>query len=176
MKSKIYNPYKRWFFASLLLLFVSLSAFSGLLWKQYRMQNANKAITAEQESGRFRKHMRFSDHQETTYNSLLDEYHAHTSEYRKALFEMQEHLMNELAKEQVDTVRLAEISLQAAQMQHLIRLETFHHLLEIKAISSPEQQEALQYLYNDLINESRVRNRMQNGKAGEGRGRQRQGR
>lgn len=173
MKSQISNPYKRWFFVSLLLLIACLSTLGSIYWRQINEKKAKVNLTSDQAFGRFRNHMGFSDKQVVVYNSLLEKYLEHTNTYRNALFQMQEELIRELESDNIDTTRLKKISLEAAHMQHMIRLETFHHLIEIKAISSPDQQEALNFLYNDLMNENRARYGRQHGKGREGRGHKR---
>lgn len=173
MTANFKNPYKSRFYIVFMLLIISLTA-CLVLW----VKQANKQVPEQRFYGqgfvRFSNRMDFDTLQMTRYNSLLTDYRTYTVGIREQIWELQEEMLELLSHEEADTLQLNLISNQVAELQHQIRLETFRHLLKIKQISSPEQQQALQWLYRELINDNKLRYKEQPGF--KSRGRHRRGR
>lgn len=118
----------------------------------------------------FRNKLGFDHLQQQQYDYLLDDYKGSTTNLKQQLQIEQEKMFHILAEGAVDTTSLEEISLKAAELQHMIRMTTFRHLKKVNAISNSEQRGRLVELYKNLMNESRPesgkgpgRNRMRHG-------------
>ncbi len=173
MTAHFKNPYKSLFYIVFMLLIISLTT-CIVLW----VKQANKQAPEQRSYGqgfvRFSNRLDFDTLQMTRYNSLLADYRTYTVDLRQQIWQLQEEMLELLSHEEADTLQLNLISSQVAELQHRIRLETFRHLLKIKQISSPEQQQALQWLYRELINDNKLRYKEQPGF--KSRGRHRRGR
>ena len=176
MSVQFSTKYKQLFFISLLLLILSLSSTITLWFKQRQAVREKTDQKTEQPYGRFSQRLGFDQQQRYRYNSLLKEYQQQTISFREDLIAVQEEMLKTLNQENVDTMALDSLSYAAAQLQHLIRTETFRHLLEVKQISSPEQKEALSWLYRELINENKLKYNMRQNRDSNHKGRFRGGR
>lgn len=60
-------------------------------------------------------------------------------------------LADEVMQEETDTVRLKELCEDIGSLHAQMKLETMHHLLDIKQIASPEQNERLKSFYREML-------------------------
>jgi Spy/CpxP family protein refolding chaperone len=60
-------------------------------------------------------------------------------------------LVNEVMKSEPDTLKLQELCSEIGNLHAQMKLETMHHLLDIKQIATPEQNEKLKYFYQEML-------------------------
>ncbi|MCK9450346.1 MAG: periplasmic heavy metal sensor [Bacteroidales bacterium] len=61
-------------------------------------------------------------------------------------------LIDEVMQPVPDTIRLDAICAEIGSLHTLMKIETTHHLLDIKQIASPEQDEKLKDFYREMLN------------------------
>ena len=60
-------------------------------------------------------------------------------------------LVNEVMKSEPDTLKLHGLCNEIGNLHARMKLETMHHLLDIKYIATPEQNEKLKYFYQEML-------------------------
>ena len=60
-------------------------------------------------------------------------------------------IVEEVSKENPDTIALRQMSVQAGVLHGQVKLNTIRHLREVRSIATPEQQKKLDFLYRELI-------------------------
>lgn len=111
----------------------------------------------------------FSNAQEIKYDSLLAEYHRSVSPLREEISDIQVAMLTQFTDSFPDTIKLDQLASDACLIQNKIRQLTFHHLIAVRDISTPEQQTGLKSLYYEMLDESKNNRLHQN----QGRGRNR---
>jgi hypothetical protein len=164
--------YKTAFFVSLFLLLVTLSAFITFLLKQDPATDINDETAYGRGFAHFRNSAGFDSRQQEEYKLFLNEYRASIQSEQSKLREKQSTMFEIMAGENPDTVVLNQISIEASQLQHQIRLQTFRHLMKVRELANDQQRKGLQVLYREMLQESRH----PNSQAGKGRNRMRHGR
>lgn len=162
--------YQIGFYISLFLFIVTLTVLLTLSWSGTSTVSTSKSGSGGMGFAHFSNKLGFDQLQQQQYNYLLDDYKESTANLKQQLQIEQEKMFHILAEGAADTTSLEEISLNAAEFQHMIRMTTFRHLKKVNAMSNSEQRGRLVELYKNLMNESRP----ENGK-GFGRNRMRHG-
>lgn len=60
-------------------------------------------------------------------------------------------LVNEVMKSEPDTLKLQQLCSEIGYLHARMKLKTMHHLLDIKQIATPEQNEKLMYFYQEML-------------------------
>jgi len=71
------------------------------------------------------------------------------------IFVKKEKLIYELFISEADSVEIKKISEEIGIMQTELEMQNNSHILELKSICNPEQQEKLKFLFNEMLEKSR---------------------
>lgn len=109
--------------------------------------------------------MGFNEAQRSAFMESKKQFKAEAKPLFWEIRQLNTRLIEEIVKESPDQSRLDEISAQTGTLHSKVKQLTIKHLLEVKAIATPQQQEKLVFFYRDLLSR-------ESGQAGKGMGNQ----
>ena len=78
-----------------------------------------------------------------------------TKTLHNAIFFKKEKLINKIFTPDVDSTEIKKLSGEIGIMQTELEMQNNVHILELKSICNPEQQEKLKFLFNEMLEKSR---------------------
>jgi hypothetical protein len=107
----------------------------------------------------------FNEAQQSAFHESKQQFRTDAKPLFAEIRQLNIRLIEEIVKESPDQSRLDEISVLTGTLHSKVKQLTIKHLLEVKAIATPQQQEKLVFFYRDLLSR-------ESGQAGKGMGKQ----
>jgi len=107
----------------------------------------------------------FNEAQQSAFHESRQQFRTDAKPLFAEIRQLNIRLIEEIVKESPDQSRLDEISAMTGALHSKVKQLTIKHLLEVKAIATPQQQEKLVFFYRDLLSR-------ESGQAGKGPGNQ----
>lgn len=107
----------------------------------------------------------FNETQQSAFHVSKQQFKADAKPLFAEIRQLNIRLIEEIVKESPDQSRLDEISALTGTLHSKVKQLTIKHLLEVKAIATPQQQEKLVFFYRDLLSR-------ESGQTGKGMGNQ----
>jgi Spy/CpxP family protein refolding chaperone len=107
---------------------------------------------AAQFSGRyFRDQLGLNDEQMSLFREFNPEFRIQAREITLQLSENRKKMLEEMARENSDTVKLNQLSSEIGTLHRLLKELTYKYYLDIKHISTPEQRKQLESLFRAMF-------------------------
>lgn len=108
---------------------------------------------AAQFSGRyFRDQLGLNDEQMSLFREFNPEFRIQAREITIQLSENRKEMLEEMARENSDTVKLNQLSSEIGTLHSLLKELTYKYYLDLKNISTPEQRKQLEKLFRTMFN------------------------
>lgn len=101
------------------------------------------------------KELNLSEDQIIKFEENRKKHMQQTKALHDAIFFKKEKLINELFIPKVDSLEIRKLSEEIGMMQTAIEMQNNSHILELKSICNPEQQEKLKFIFNEMLEKSR---------------------
>jgi hypothetical protein len=159
------RDYRKLFLITGVLFLISFSALVTVLVGNFSSEvNSVNASSYGRGFSYVRTQLGFSEKQQNAYDSLLSEYENRTMRLKVQLMESQVAMLEEISKQDPDTVFLDQISDEACRIQSGIRHHTFRHLIEVSQLATEEQKEGLNLLFREMLTDTKARHGQMQGK------------
>ena len=101
------------------------------------------------------RELNFSDDQIRKFEESRKKHAIQSKTLHDEVFIKKEILINELFNSEVDSLMILKLSEEIGMMQTELEMQNNSHILELKSICNPEQQEKLKFLFNEMLEKSR---------------------
>ena len=102
------------------------------------------------------KELNLSEEQNKKFEESRDKHHKLTKALHEEIYVLKEQLINELFSTKIDSSKIKKLSEEIGMKQTELEMQNNVHVLELKSICKPEQQEKLSLLFNEMLNRSRL--------------------
>ncbi|MDP2422913.1 MAG: periplasmic heavy metal sensor [Bacteroidales bacterium] len=138
------------FWALIVLTLVNVALLATILWHKpprqkhgetttHRMFNPGDSAMAEK-GWQWQKKIGLEPEQHEKIQLIRKEYRKTAGELMEQMRQKHAEIFEELQKDNPDTIKLDAMAVESGQLQSKMRRESIKHILEIKSITTPEQQ------------------------------------
>ncbi len=95
--------------------------------------------------------LNLSEEQKKKFKESREKHHKLSIVLHEEIFVLKEQLINELFSTEVDSTKIKKLSEEIGLKQTELEMQNNAHILELKSICKPEQQEKLSLLFNEMF-------------------------
>lgn len=138
---------------TILLLILNLAILVTVVFRVTPLYRPEKSVHEKKVSPPhfLQEKLQLTPEQVAEFEELRTEFDSIRKKIRKEMAEQRDLIVSELTKENPDTTYLSELTYIYGQLHSQMKMETIDHLLSLKEICSPEQQEELYLMFKDMI-------------------------
>lgn len=105
--------------------------------------------------GIFKNHLNLSDQQHQYFRQYRDNYHNHGNRIKYELHKKRVAFLNELSKENIDSVKVIELAREFGALHEELKMETYRFYTKMRDICTPQQQILLKEFFMNIVDEER---------------------
>ena len=149
MKKKI------WFWVLIVLVIINVAALLTIIFQNNTSQPNTPPPPVEDMDFRglnyfLRHELNLSDQQFRTFQRLRRETMEESTRIMMMLHEKRNEMLNELIANRPDREKLEKLAQEMGDLHEDLKMQTFSHLLELKVLCSPDQEEKLNRFFMDI--------------------------
>ncbi len=149
MKKKI------WFWVLIVLVIINVAALLTIMLQRNIPQPNTPPRLVEDLDFRgmnyfLRHELNLSDEQFNTFQRMRRESMEESARIMIMLHEKRNEMLNELTASQPDQEKLGNLAKEMGDLHEKLKMKTFNHFLELKALCSPEQEKKLNRFFMDI--------------------------
>ena len=101
------------------------------------------------------KELNLSEEQKKKFEESREKHHNQSKALHEEIYVLKEQLIDELFSTEVDSSKIKTLSEEIGMKQTELEMQNNTHILELKSICNPDQQEKLSMLFNEMLKRSR---------------------